>query len=61
MEPTTKKVENRKTKSKNRLCSEVSANSPGILGVSRGEEEEGYGRKDCRKRRFQVWNEKVYL
>jgi len=34
-EPTTKKVENKKLKSKKRVCSEVSVNS---LGVSPGEE-----------------------
>ena len=34
-EPTTKKVENKKLKSKKRVCSEVSVNSP---GVSPGEE-----------------------
>jgi len=48
-EPTTKTWEKRK-KTKKRICSEVSANSPrGIRGVSPGEEKEGYGGKDLQK------------
>jgi len=46
------KSEKRKTKSKKRICSKVSANSPGIRGVSPGDEEEGlYGGKDLQKRK----------
>jgi len=49
-EPTTKKVENRK--SKKCICSEVLVNSPrGIRGVSPEEEKEGYGGKDLQKRK----------
>ena len=40
------KAEKRKLKSKKRICSEVSVNSPwGIRGVSAEEEKEGYGVK----------------
>jgi len=43
-------VENRKLNSKKRICSEVPANSPGIRGVSSGEEKEGYGEKGFQKK-----------
>jgi len=45
-------VENRKKLASNeRICSEVSVNSPwGIRGVSPEEEKEGYGGKDLQKR-----------
>jgi len=49
MEPTTKKSDKKtkKTKSKKRIYSEVSANSPGNpWSQSPEEEKEGYGRKD---------------
>jgi len=49
METTTKKWKNRK--SKKRICSEVSVNSPGTSGVNLGEEKEGYGGKDLQKRK----------
>ena len=39
-------VVNRKSGEKKRICSEVSVNSPGIHGVSPGEEMVGYGGKD---------------
>jgi len=42
------KVEN---KTKKRICSEVSVNSPGIHVVSPEIEKEGYGGKDLRKRK----------
>jgi len=45
-------VENRKLKSKKRICSEVSANNPqGIRGVSPEAEKEGYGGKDLQKKK----------
>ena len=39
-------VENRKSRDKKRICSEVSVNSRGIRGVSPREEMVGYGGKD---------------
>ena len=42
------KVEN---KTKKRICSEVSVNSPGIHVVSPEIEKEGYGGKDLQKRK----------
>ena len=44
-------MENRKSrpKEKKRICSEVSVNSPGIRGVSPGEEIVGYGGNDLQK------------
>jgi len=47
-EPTTKKWKNIK-KLKKRVCSELSAKSPGIRGVSPEEENEGCGWKDLQK------------
>ena len=44
-------VENRRSREKKRICSEVSVNSPGIRGVSPGEEMVGYGGKDLQKRK----------
>ena len=45
-------MENRKSREKKRICSEVSVNSPGgIHGVSPGEEMVGYGGKDLQKRK----------
>jgi len=51
-EPTTKKWKTEKKLTSNeRICSEVSVNSPwGIRGVSPEEEKEGYGGKDLQKR-----------
>jgi len=50
-EPTTKKWgKTEKLKSKKRMCSEVSVNSPGICGASPEEEQEGYGGKDLQNR-----------
>ena len=43
-------MENRKSREKKRICSAVSVNSPGIRGVSPGEEMVGYGGKDLQKR-----------
>jgi len=39
-----------KLRSKKRICSEVSVNSPGICGVSSKEEKEGCSGKDLQKR-----------
>jgi len=44
----------KKLKSKNLICSEVSANSPGIRGVSPKEEKEDYGRKDLQKKNLSL-------
>ena len=44
-------VENRRSRDKKRICSEVSVNSQGIRGVSPGEEMVGYGGKDLQKRK----------
>ena len=44
-------VENRKSRERKRICSEVWVNSPGIRGVSPGEEMVGYGGKDLQKRK----------
>ena len=45
-------VENRKSREKKRICSEVSVNSPGNRRVSPGEEMVGYGGKDLQKRKI---------
>ena len=45
-------VDNRKSREKKRICSEVSVNSPGIRGVSPGEEMVGYDGKDLQKGKF---------
>ena len=51
-EPKTKKWKTEKQKKvKKRVCSEVSANSPGNRAVSPGEEMVGYGGKDLQKRK----------
>ena len=44
-------VENRRSREKKRICSEVSVNSPGNRGVSPGKEMVGYGGKDLQKRK----------
>ena len=44
----------KKLKSKNLICSEVSANSPGIREVSPKEEKEDYGRKDLQKKNLSL-------
>jgi len=50
-EPTTKQCEKEKLKSKKRICSEVSVNSPEIREVSPEEEKDVCGRKDLQKRK----------
>jgi len=45
-EPTSKKWKTEKLKSKKRICSEVSVNSPGNRGVNPEEEKEDYDGKD---------------